>query len=157
VYDAGGQRLATQVNGSLTNVLVHDAGGKLLAEYGPPAGSGGTQYVFADHQGSPRVITGANGNVISRHDYAPFGEELGAIGMRTSDQGYGAGDNARQKYAGMENDDGSGMLSKLEDLASVDGPPGSSRTRAERYDGRLHALNYRNETARGQPSLPDFD
>jgi RHS repeat-associated protein len=101
------------VNGSLTNVLVYDAGGKLLAEYGPPAGSGGTQYAFADPQGSPRVITGAGGNVISRHDYAPFGEELSAIGMRTSGQGYGAGDNARQKYAGMESDDAGSLAHTL--------------------------------------------
>jgi len=109
VYNAGGQRVATQVGGSLTNVLVYDAGGKLLAEYGASVAIGGTQYVFADHQGSPRVIIGGNGNVISRHDYAPFGEELGAIGLRTSGQGYGGGDNARQKYAGMESDDATGM------------------------------------------------
>jgi RHS repeat-associated protein len=113
VYDAGGQRLATQVNGSLTNVLVYDAGGKLLAEYGPPAGNGGTQYAFADHQGSPRVITNGSGSVISRHDYAPFGEELSAIGMRTSGQGYTNGDNARQKYAGMESDDAGGLAHTL--------------------------------------------
>ncbi len=112
VYDAGGQRVATQVNGSLTNVLVYDAGGKLLAEYGTPVTIGGTQYAFADHQGSPRVITGGSGNVISRHDYAPFGEEIGAIGMRSSGQGYGAGDNARQKFAGME-DDGNGLSHTL--------------------------------------------
>jgi RHS repeat-associated protein len=108
VYDAAGQRVATQIAGSLTNVLVYDAGGKLLAEYGAPA-SGGTQYVFSDHQGSPRAVTGSGGNVISRHDYAPFGEELGAIGMRSSGQGYGNGDNARQKYADMESDDATGM------------------------------------------------
>lgn len=109
VYDAVGQRVATQVTGALTNVLVYDAGGKLLAEYGAPATIGGTQYVFADHQGSPRAITGASGNVIARHDYAPFGEEIGTIGLRTSGQGYGVGDNARQKYAGMESDDAGGL------------------------------------------------
>jgi RHS repeat-associated protein len=113
VYDAGGQRVATQVGGALTNILVYDASGKLLAEYGSSAPTGGTQYLFSDHQGSPRAITSASGGVISRHDYAPFGEEIGSLGMRASGQGYGAGDNARQKYAGMESDDGSGMATTL--------------------------------------------
>jgi RHS repeat-associated protein len=108
VCDAGGQRVATQVNNTLTNILVYDAGGKLVAEYGPPAG-GGTQYLFSDQQGSPRVIASSSGAVVSRHDYAPFGEEIGAVGMRTSGQGYGAVDSARQKYAGMETDDATGM------------------------------------------------
>ena len=113
VYDAGGQRVATQVGNSLTNVLVYDASGKLVAEYGSSAPTGGTQYLFSDHEGSPRAITNSTGSVISRHDYAPFGEEIGTGGMRTSGQGYGAGDNARQKYAGMESDDGSGMANTL--------------------------------------------
>ncbi len=56
VYDAGGQRVATQLAGALTNVLVYDASGKLLAEYGSPSPTQGTQYVFDDQQGSPRVI-----------------------------------------------------------------------------------------------------
>ena len=114
VYDADGQRVATQVGGALTNVCVYDAMGKLLAEYGAPsAGPGGTSYVMSDHQGSPRVVTNTSGAVISRHDYLPFGEELGTVGMRTSGQGYGAADAARQKYAGMESEDGSGMATTL--------------------------------------------
>ena len=113
VYDAGGQRVATQVGGSLTNVLVYDVSGKLVAEYGSSATLGGTQYLFSDQHGSPRAITGTTGTVISRHDYAPFGEEIGTVGMRTSSQGYTAGDNARQKYAGMETDDATGMAHTL--------------------------------------------
>lgn len=102
VYDAGGQRVGTQVGGSLTNVLVYDAQGKLLVEYSSTTGQGGTQYIFKDHQGSPRVITGNAGQVIARHDYLAFGEELGLVGMRASTPGYGGVDSARQKYAGME-------------------------------------------------------
>jgi len=110
VFDAGGQRVATQVSGSLTNVLVYDAFRKLVAEYGLPAPIGGTQYLFSDHQGSPRVTINSAGTVVSRHDYLPFGEELNAgIGVRTTNQGYSGGDNARQKYAGMETDDATGM------------------------------------------------
>ena len=114
VFDAGGQRVATQVNGSLTNVLVYDAGGKLVAEYGSSAASGGTQYLFSDHQGSTRAVTNSSGAVISRHDYLPFGEELNAgVGLRSANQGYSAGDNTRQKYAGMETDDATGMAHTL--------------------------------------------
>src|SRR5260370_38638191 len=88
--------------------------GKLMAEYSPAAeGSGGTTCLMSDHQGSPRVITSGAGTVVSRHDYLPFGEELSTVGMRTSGQGYGAADAARQKYAGMESDDGSGMATTL--------------------------------------------
>jgi RHS repeat-associated protein len=115
VYDAGGQRVATQVSGSLTNVLVYDAGGKLVAEYGSaPTESSGTQFVTSDAQGSPRAITSASGTVISRHDYAPFGEDLpSGIGMRAPGQNYSQPDAVRQKYAGMENDDASGMAHTL--------------------------------------------
>src|SRR6266851_4000155 len=67
VFDAGGQRVATQVSGSLTNVLVYDAFRKLVAEYGLSAPIGGTQYIFSDHQGSPRVTTNSAGTVVSRH------------------------------------------------------------------------------------------
>lgn len=104
VLDAGGQRVAMQAGGALTNVLVYDAMGKLIAEYNSTTNPGGTQYVFNDHQGSPRATTNVSGGVISRHDYLPFGEELGSVGMRTPAQGYGASDAARQKYAGMEAD-----------------------------------------------------
>lgn len=115
VYDAGGQRVATQVGGSLTNVLVYDAGGKLVAEYGSaPPQTNGTQYVTSDQQGSPRAITDSSGAIVSRHDYAPFGEELVAnVGMRMTGQNYSQPDSVRQKYAGMENDDATGMSHTL--------------------------------------------
>jgi RHS repeat-associated protein len=114
VYDGTGQRVAT-IAGGTTNYLIYNAMGKLIAEYGqaPPAGSGGTQFVFSDHQGSTRVVTNTNGGVISRQDYQPFGDELAAVGMRSSDSFYGATNNARQKYAGMEKDDATGMSHTL--------------------------------------------
>ena len=113
VYDAGGQRVGIQVGGSLTSVLVYDTMSKLVAEYNSTTVQGGTQYVFSDYQGTPRAITSTSGTVISRHDYLAFGEELGTVGMRTSGQGYGAADAARQKYAGMETDTATGMAHTL--------------------------------------------
>jgi RHS repeat-associated protein len=113
VFDAVGQRVGTQVSGALTNVLVYDATAKLVAEYSVTPGAGGTQYVFSDQQGSPRAITSAAGVVVARHDYVAFGEELGNVGMRTSGQGYGGVDGVRQDFAGMENNETTGMAHTL--------------------------------------------
>jgi RHS repeat-associated protein len=112
VYDGTGQRVATITNGSISTVMVYDAGGKLVAQYGTATGNGGTQYVFADHQGSTRVVTNQSGGVIARQDYEPFGGELGAVGRRSSDSTSG-GVTTRQKYAGMEQDEMSGMSHTL--------------------------------------------
>jgi RHS repeat-associated protein len=114
VYDGAGQRVAIISHGT-TSYLVYDAGGKLVAEYGQPASStSGTQYVFSDQQGSTRVVLNQSGGVIARHDYQPFGEEIDSnVGMRQPGQGYGHSDGVRQKYAGMEQDEASGMSQTL--------------------------------------------
>jgi RHS repeat-associated protein len=117
VYDGTGQRVAQMTGSSINQVFVYDAPGKLVAEYGQAPiyqnyimieTNGGTQYVLTDHQGSTRVVTDAQGLEVARHDYEPFGREIYDVGMRAN-QGYGAGDGVRQKYAGMEMDEGSGL------------------------------------------------
>jgi RHS repeat-associated protein len=114
VYDGAGQRVASMANGVLS-VMVYDASGKLVAEYGTPSSqTGGTQYVFADHQGSTRVTLNQAGGVIARHDYQPFGEEIYAgTGLRSTTQGYDQSESVRQKYAGMERDESSGLSHTL--------------------------------------------
>jgi RHS repeat-associated protein len=101
-------------NGVLS-VMVYDASGKLVAEYGTPSSqTGGTQYVFADHQGSTRVTLNQAGGVVARHDYQPFGEEIYAgTGLRSTTQGYDQSESVRQKYAGMERDESSGLSHTL--------------------------------------------
>ena len=117
VYDGVGQRVATKAGGVLTNVMVYDAGGKLVAEYAQSVSAAGTQYVMGDHQGSTRVVmnaTGVNGGIVSRHDYLPFGEDVPSnVGMRSTAQGYAQADGVRQKYAGMESDEATGMSHTL--------------------------------------------
>ncbi|HKO42308.1 MAG TPA: RHS repeat-associated core domain-containing protein [Pyrinomonadaceae bacterium] len=115
IYDADGERVATMVNAQIVNVLVYDAAGQLIAEYGSPvAQPQGTQYITSDHQGSPRVITNSAGTITSRHDYAAFGEELVAnVGMRSTGQGYSQPHAVRTKYAGMEADEATGMTHTL--------------------------------------------
>jgi hypothetical protein len=64
-----------------------------------------------DHLGSPRVITDQNGQVVSRRDFHPFGEEIGALNLpagtpqpRTTAHGYTTADTIRQKFTGYERD-----------------------------------------------------
>ena len=58
-------------------------------------------YLTSDHLGSPRITTDALGQVISRRDFMPFGEEI----TRTN---YGA-DSVRQKFTGYERDNESDL------------------------------------------------
>jgi RHS repeat-associated protein len=111
-YDGDGRRVKKVNGGSLdTTIFVYDAMGQMIAEYSSniQQQSGGTSYLTSDNLGTPRVITGADGSVKARHDYAPFGEELFAgVGGRTTSQGYVV-DLARQKFAGSEHDVETGL------------------------------------------------
>lgn len=87
--------------------------GNVAALCSGPAVGAGLYYVLSDAQGSARALmtnNGSNSAVIARHDYLPFGEEIGAgVGLRLSSQGFGANDNNRQKYAMLERDSSSGL------------------------------------------------
>src|ERR1043165_3015975 len=73
-YDGEGRRVRKAVGG-VTTVLVYDAGGRLVAEYGGAASqTSGTSYVTQDTLGSTRVVTGQGGEVRGVYDYLPFGE-----------------------------------------------------------------------------------
>ncbi|MBX3268373.1 MAG: RHS repeat-associated core domain-containing protein [Acidobacteria bacterium] len=65
-----------------------------------------------DHLGSPRVVTNADGEVIARRDFMPFGEDLGAgVGPRTENLKYSAfgTDRVRQRFTGYEKDGETGL------------------------------------------------
>lgn len=97
--------------GWLTKEYIHGAGG-LLATIEPTAlNSNGTRYTTADHLSCPRVVTNSSAAVASRHDYKPFGEELGAgVGGRTTGMGFpGTSDGLRQKFTQKERDAESGL------------------------------------------------
>jgi RHS repeat-associated protein len=115
VYDWAGQRVAVKAGGVITQVMVYDAAGDLVAEYGGAVANNGTRYVMGDGQGSTRVVMSGAGAVVSRHDYLPFGEDslAAGVGMRTTSQGYSQSDGVRKKYAGMEGDDATGMSHTL--------------------------------------------
>jgi RHS repeat-associated protein len=112
-YDGNGRRVK-KVNASDTTVFVYDVMGHLIAEYSTAAqtSAGGTSYLTEDALGTPRIVTGANKNILARHDYLPFGEELyfdgSRPGARSSAQMY-VGDNIRQKFTGKERDSETGL------------------------------------------------
>jgi len=124
-YDGDGRRVSKTV-GSTTTTYVYDASGTLTAEYGAsaPNPNGNVEYLTADSLGSTRLVTGtgtANGGVISRHDYLPFGQELTAdMGGRNAVFGYPTTssfsadgvthtDSITQEFTGKERDAETGL------------------------------------------------
>lgn len=85
-------------------IFVYDAGGKLVAEYSTNLSSTPqVQYQTSDNLGTPRINTDALGNVVSRSDYMPYGEEIVGLGGRSSTDKYVA-DDVRQGFTGYLND-----------------------------------------------------
>jgi RHS repeat-associated protein len=75
-------------------------------------GKGSVRWVVSDHLGTPRITADQTGSLqgIRRHDYLPFGEEVGAgVGGRTQSQGYSVADGVRQGYTGYEKDGETGL------------------------------------------------
>ena len=112
-YDGEGRRVK-RVVGGVTTTYLYNAGGQLVAEYATSgAPLAGIRYLTQDHLGSTRVVTqavvsGPDGGVVSRHDYLPFGEEIGSLGGRTAALKYSASGTA-QKFTGKERDTESGL------------------------------------------------
>jgi RHS repeat-associated protein len=95
-FDGDGKRVK-KISATETTIFVYNASGQLVAEYSTQISqTPQVSYLTSDHLGSPRINTDANGNIIARHDFQPFGEEI----QRPS---YGA-DNVRQKFTGYERD-----------------------------------------------------
>ena len=106
-YDGNGQRVK-KVTNTETTIFVYDGSGDLAAEYSTQVNpEPTTSYLTTDRLGSPRVVTDKQGNVISRRDFMPFGEEiLAGVGGRTTNQKYSTSgiDNIRQRFSGYEKD-----------------------------------------------------
>lgn len=100
VYNGDGLRVKKVVPGTgETTIFAYDASNRLVAEYSTvvePAATAKTSYLTTDHLGSPRITTDQFGQVASRRDFMPYGEEIAR-------QNYGA-DSIRQKFTGYERD-----------------------------------------------------
>jgi len=64
-----------------------------------------------DHLGSTRVVTNSTAGIKSRHDYMPFGEEIGpTVSTRSTIDGkYDVNEGLRQKFTSKERDPESGL------------------------------------------------
>jgi RHS repeat-associated protein len=108
-YDGNGARVK-KTTANETTIFVYDGDGTLVAEYSTatPTVNPTVSYTTSDHLGSPRVITDKNGQVTSRRDFMPFGEELNAEGTYRTPankfSAYGV-DNIRKRFTGYEKDD----------------------------------------------------
>ena len=108
-YDGDGKRVKKFIyNTQETTIFVYDASGKMVAEYSTtvaPVAEAKVSYLTSDHLGSPRITTDANGQVISRRDFHPFGEELTSAytPQRNINLHYGQ-DAVRQKFTAYERD-----------------------------------------------------
>ena len=74
-------------------------------------GQADIEWLVSDHLGTPRMMVDETGSLssIKRHDYLPFGEEIGAgVGGRTTQQGY-VPDNVRQGFGKYEKDSETGL------------------------------------------------
>ena len=114
-YDGEGRRVRKVVGGSsgVATTYVYNVLGQLVAEFGGTAPDRpGTRYLTPDPLGSTRLVTAEDQSVLSRHDYLPFGEEIGTTyGGRSSVSGYTPSrtDGPTQKFTGKERDTESGL------------------------------------------------
>ena len=134
-YDADGKRKESYSDAVGSTRYIHGLGGELLyevlgsrgkTEYGYRSGEllittsvgkpgqSDVKWLITDHLGTPRIVADQTGNLsaVKRHDYLPFGEEIGStIGGRNTTQGYAApqSDGVRQQFTGYERDSATGL------------------------------------------------
>lgn len=149
IYDNGGSVGNAVISGNLSG-----------------GGSNSTvQWVVTDHLGTPRMTVDQTGALASvkRHDYLPFGEEMGGpqvglIGGRTGTPGYAA-DTVRQKFTGYEFDAETGLnYAQARYQSSVQGrfnsvdPLGRSATVANPQSFNRYTYVMNNPTGLTDPS-----
>jgi RHS repeat-associated protein len=102
-YSGDGHRV-TKVALGATITYVYDALGRLAAEYSTAEGVPDctTCYIVDDHLGDTRLVLDESANVVSCHDYQPFGAEVPDVNGRTTL--WGAADAVNQKFTGKERD-----------------------------------------------------
>lgn len=113
-YDGDGKRVK-KISQTESTIFVYDGAGKLIAEYsinGTLPSNPQTSYVVTDTLQSVRAISNQNGEVTSRRDFLPFGEELYAgTPNRTEGLKYSSigSDNLRKRFTGYEKDTETGL------------------------------------------------
>lgn len=165
VYTADDQRIGVRNNAQgVWKWTARDLGGLVIREYEASSSSsawlwredfvhrdsfiaasvretaeGGRRQYHLDHLGTPRLVTNANGQAVSRHDYTPFGLEITSI---RQEQARGYSREAPLRFTGHERDFNTGTGGENTD-----------------YTDYMHARYYRPGQARflsvdaGQPDV----
>ncbi len=111
-YDGLGNRIKKTLQAGETTIFVYDGTNRLIAEYSSQVSSDpAVSYTTTDHLRSPRIITDKKGDVTSRRDFMPFGEELAAgTPNRGETAKFSSGmDTLRKKFTGYEKDEETGL------------------------------------------------
>ncbi|MBK8813642.1 MAG: RHS repeat-associated core domain-containing protein [Acidobacteria bacterium] len=111
-YDGEGRRVK-KVTDLETTVFVYDASSKLIAEYSNQTPQNpNTSYVGTGTLLSVRLVTDKSGNVVSRRDFKPFGEDLAAdqtFRKKTDKYSTATQDKVRQRFTGYLKDIETGL------------------------------------------------
>jgi RHS repeat-associated protein len=154
-YDGDGKRIKKFVpSTNETTVFVYDTSDKVVAEYSTVAASqleAKVSYLTSDHLGSPRINTDANGKVIARHDFRPYGEEISRVSYSS--------DAIRQKFTTYQRDGETELdyaqarfySSKLGRFYSVD-PENAGAMEGEPQSWNAYSYALNNPLKYGDPS-----
>jgi RHS repeat-associated protein len=102
------QYKSSSTNPAVASLWVEDfvwRDGLLLGSQRPPE-MGGRRHFHLDHLGSPRLITSDNGQMVSYHDYYPFGDEHSPVPQEVP---HGFDREEPMKFTGQERDYAGGM------------------------------------------------
>jgi RHS repeat-associated protein len=106
-YDGKGSRVK-KVTATETIIFVYNAAKQLVAEYSTQVNSNPQiTYLTTDNLRTPRIKTNSQGQVISRNDYMPFGEDL-STSQRNQNSGYKQ-DSVSQSFTGYQEDSETGL------------------------------------------------
>lgn len=133
VYGISGELIA-EYPSTATTTVQKEYGYRLGQMLITAEANGNVKWLVTDQLGSPRMVIDKSGRLtddpstssineaLERHDYQPFGEEIGtSVGVRGSTYGFGL-NSLRQKFTGFERDSESGLdFAQARYYASVQG------------------------------------
>jgi RHS repeat-associated protein len=135
---------------ALTSLAAVPAAGQSRLPNGDPKLAEVVRFYHADALGSVRAVSDLDGEVIARHDYLPYGEQIPPETGRDDIAEYGAEAGNKHRFTGKERDSESGLdyfgaryaSAAQGRFASVDGGNAGSRIPdAQSWNGYAYALN----------------
>jgi RHS repeat-associated protein len=124
------------------------------------------KWLVTDQLGSTRMEIGRDGaaSAVTRHDYLPFGEELG--GTKRSGNGYGAVTKTKQKFTSKQRDEETGLdFFEARFMSSVQGRftgadpknAGATTQNPQSWSAYTYVLNRPTTTTDSKGKAPDLE